>query len=431
MKYNCLFFGDLMKKNLNFYLLCISLIFVFVSCASTKKVNDDEVVQETEVSAPVEEQVVEKENNNFIGWIGVKGKDVSFSAGNVKVYGKTKLGTFNIYIVNSQNKEIPVLSVFNEFSSSGFYLKQGKKIYNLNADSKVAIYTLKTDSGIKFAYSIPNVADVIISFDCMKSSPKNDFDMVKVSANVKNASSKIDDFALKCVLDTVFGENKTYHFYTSNGVGIKNEALYRTMKNEKWFVSKNDENSFQVLLNGADITEPEVVFLANKRTLETTVWEPSISYQKSFDNVLAYNDSAIEIIWKSKSLMQEESFNEVFYFAVATDGKRVRGYDYIFAKDKKLPFRDLEPVVKEVEINVVVEPEVFVEPEVVVEKEEKVIPNVKFDVSTLSKEKFTQEYIQSLIERISELEDDGANTNRNEILMLNAELDAILEVLRQ
>jgi hypothetical protein len=36
-----------------------------------------------------------------------------------------------------------------------------------------------------------------------------------------------------------------------------------------------------------------------------------------------------------------------------------------------------------------------------------------------------------LIERISNLEDSGSDIDREEILMLNAELDAILEVLRQ
>ena len=77
------------------------------------------------------------------------------------------------------------------------------------------------------------------------------------------------------------------------------------------------------------------------------------------------------------------------------------------------------PVVKEVVV-----------PEVVEEKE-KVIPNVKFDVKQLSKEKLSQEYVQQLIERISNLEDSGSDIDREEILMLNAELDAILEVLRQ
>lgn len=422
MKIKILCFGVCMKKIVRFCLISLTLCFAFVSCASTKKAVSEEVVEQPEVAAPVEEVVNEKENNSFIGWIGVKGKDVDFSAGKVKLYGKTKLGTFNIYVVNSQNNEIPVFSVSNEFSSSGFFLKQGNKIYNLNKDANIEIFALKTDFGIKIAYSIPKVAEVVVNFECLKSLPMNDFDMVKISASVKNTSKNTNNFALKCVLDTVFGENKKYHFYTSNDVGIKNETLYRTMKNEKWFVSKNDNNAVQILLDGADITSPEVVVLANKLTFESNSWEPTVSSKKTFDNVLSYNDSAVCVIWPEKNLNQEASFTESFYLAVASDGAKTYGYDYILAKEKNLPMESTP---------VIVEPkkEVYAESEPV--KEDRFIPNVKFDVTTLSKEKFTQEYIQSLIDRISELEDDGANTNRTELLMLNAELDAILEVLRQ
>jgi hypothetical protein len=35
------------------------------------------------------------------------------------------------------------------------------------------------------------------------------------------------------------------------------------------------------------------------------------------------------------------------------------------------------------------------------------------------------------MERIANLEDSGKNVDREELLMLNAELDAILEILRQ
>ena len=57
------------------------------------------------------------------------------------------------------------------------------------------------------------MAEVVVNFECLKSLPMNDFDMVKISASVKNTSENTNNFALKCVLDTVFGENKKYHFY--------------------------------------------------------------------------------------------------------------------------------------------------------------------------------------------------------------------------
>ena len=59
------------------------------------------------------------------------------------------------------------------------------------------------------------------------------------------------------------------------------------------------------------------------------------------------------------------------------------------------------------------------------------IPQVKFDVTTLSKEQLTTEYIQNLLDKIANLEQSGTALNRTELLQLNAELDAILSVLRQ
>ncbi len=60
----------------------------------------------------------------------------------------------------------------------------------------------------------------------------------------------------------------------------------------------------------------------------------------------------------------------------------------------------------------------------------RVPPNVKFEVSSFSQNQLTPEYIQALIDRIVALEDSGTSVNREELLQLNAELDAILSVLR-
>ena len=57
--------------------------------------------------------------------------------------------------------------------------------------------------------------------------------------------------------------------------------------------------------------------------------------------------------------------------------------------------------------------------------------NVEFDVNSIEKEKLNYEYIQQLIDKINKLESDDSEINRNELLMLNTELDVILEKLRQ
>ena len=49
----------------------------------------------------------------------------------------------------------------------------------------------------------------------------------------------------------------------------------------------------------------------------------------------------------------------------------------------------------------------------------------------LSEKQLTPEYIQNLIDRISAMEKDTSNVNQEELIQLNAELDAILNYLRQ
>ena len=62
---------------------------------------------------------------------------------------------------------------------------------------------------------------------------------------------------------------------------------------------------------------------------------------------------------------------------------------------------------------------------------EKEVQNVKIDVDSIEKEKLNYEYIQELIDKINKLEADDSEINKNELLMLNTELDVILEKLRQ
>ena len=56
---------------------------------------------------------------------------------------------------------------------------------------------------------------------------------------------------------------------------------------------------------------------------------------------------------------------------------------------------------------------------------------VDFYIKNMTKEHLTPEYIQSLLDRIAALEEDSTTLNKQELLQLNAELDAILTYLRQ
>jgi hypothetical protein len=179
----------------------------------------------------------------------------------------------------------------------------------------------------------------------------------------------------------------------------------------------------QFLLDGVDITPVECVLLGNKTTFDSNAWIPNLKTEKSFDSFVSYNDSEVCIVWPEVEINPNEKENFIFYLAFAANGEKPQGNYFIGDKKEVVEVKKEKPVVKK---------EVVKVPEKENVKEtKKEIPNVKFDVATLSREKLSQEYVAGLMERIANLEDSGKNVDREELLMLNAELDAILEILRQ
>lgn len=383
------------------FVLVVLCCGAFFSCASAKK----------------------KDAKNYVGWIEPDNSKIDVSLGCVRMSFRPKIGSFNIFVIDENNKEQSVFSTQNEFSASSFYLKCGKEIYKLNSASGVKTETLQTETGAVVKYTISNVAKVSIFFDFMKSDEQNDYDMIKISAEIENLGTRQKKFALKGVFDTVLGEKDLNHFFSSENKAINTEKLYRTMKDERWFVSKNDKYSMQFLLDGVDITPVECVLLGNKTTFDSNAWIPNLKTEKSFDSFVSYNDSEVCIIWPEVSILPNEKDSFVFYIAFAANGEKPQGNYFIGDKKEVVEVKKEKPVVEKEVVKV---PE-----EENVKETKKEIPNVKFDVATLSREKLSQEYVAGLMERIANLEDSGKNVDREELLMLNAELDAILEILRQ
>lgn len=415
---------------------CLSL----VSCKSTKKVPAAEAGAEengdsTGSKAP---------SKNYTGWIDIPVKNLDLKVGSVRIRTKTKLGSYNISYLTEDGKYVPILSPANEYTGSYYSLKVGKKVYKLTPDVNIKTKARLDDSqkGLAMYYNVKDVASLVVQYDILSSSKKVEADMVKVTATIINESSKKQDFALKTILDTILGESNQYHFYTSEKAPVKNETLYRDVKNEKWIMSKNGIIKMQILLNGADISPIESVALANYVTLDTNLWEPDMLSYRAFDTVLSYNNSAVGITWPSVVLENGQSKSFIFYMAFAADVSEPKGFEYITqnSSEEQLAAFDSE----DDEVEVVNTPAEKQEEKITVAQNEKtsviqntsddvaqIIPSVGFDVSKISKEQLSPEYVQNLINKINMLEEDDSTVNRETLLQLNAELDAILEVLRQ
>ena len=468
-----------MKKIINAAAL-VCLLFTVVSCKSTKNVkkasvkeesapveteiaaeentenNADEeaVTSETassevkkETPAPVQspaQQVSETASKDFTGWIKSSKKNINERFGKIQIRTKSGIGSYTISVLNEKDKPVPVLSTANEYVTNAFFLKTSKKIYNLVTDSSVRSAARKTTSGAMLMYEIPSVAQISVDFSCFASEKKKDTDMIKVTATIKNISDRNDEFTFKAILDTVLGEAAAFHFYTWEDIPVKSEVLYRTLQNQKWFISKNMNAAMQLFFTGADCTTPELVALANYSTLEKNSWEPDMLSYRVFDTVLSYNNSAVCTIWKPVKLAPSEAEKLVFYIALSGDGTPANGEKYVYSKEfQKAAEEEAEAEKKSTASGLKIITPYSVEDDVEnISEDANVteistaetpaeIPTVDFYIKNMQKEHLTPEYIQSLLDRIAALEEDSPSLNRQELLQLNAELDAILTYLRQ
>lgn len=447
----------LYKSKLCILPFALLLALSFFSCASTKKVaTEDDSAVTTEQSDSKKskknkkknkkndsDSKNEKEKQNFLGWIDTDGRPVSYENGLIKLRALPSLGSFNIAAVTPNEKVIPVLSSANEYASTSFYLQADKKIYKLTADSGIKSSAKKTETGLCLSYVIKNVADVQIDFGCFSSDEDHDTDMIKITAQITNLSTRKSKFALKAVLDTVLGESYRNHFYTTDGMPVKNEMFFSNSAEdqnmEKWIISRNSNAALQIFFRGEGVSRVEQVQLANYQTLDTQNWYPNLLSYRTFDTVRSYNNSAIGINWPASTIVSTGKSTVTFYMALALDETKPNGAKYLFPEDF---VEDPIPVAEKTESRQVVMqiPEPYYEEDLVVPEQKIVeaveaddfeVPTIKFDVATLTAEQLEPEYIQNLINRITVLEESGLAVNRAELLQLNAELDAILEILRQ
>ena len=492
-------------------LAAVAVLFLFAGCASTKDDGVKEVVfdsADTDLAEAVETEeeqevtevnavVVETEEQssflveatapagregkkNYTGWVATSIRPVTNTIGNIKLTARPKQGTFSISVLNSDGKTIPVISTANEYTTTSFYLRAGKKIVKLCDDSGVVSAAKKTAKGMKIRYTVDKVGIVIIDFECLATKEGYNEDTIKITSTIVSQSKKKNDFALKLLLDTVLGETDRHHFYYSDGSAVKKEVSYYTMKDEKYFTSKNAKASMQIILSGADITDIQSVALANFTTLDTRKWEADMNSSRAFDTVLSYNNSAVGIYWPSAKLEPEQETTSVFYISLAADTDIPGGAAYIealsapaepeeveeaaeeaveektekpAAKKKENQVQNIQAVKEEDVVKQNKEPkkeepkaeepkaqETKTEPKNEPKKQEQPAEEQKVqNVAAVEEEqpkknevvedRFSVDHIQELLDRIEQLEEGDPEVNKAEINALNAELDAIITIL--
>jgi hypothetical protein len=349
-------------------------------------------------------------------------------------------GTFRLYGIDPDTGRRTAVFATRDASSATFFaLKIGRSVYRLNRSYGIRCRTRRTDNSAEMIYTISNLAEVTVNFTIMSSTgtPGLPDDMVRVTITPKNTGTSGKNFALRGVFDTILGEVPASDFSTAGIRGIHTEMQFTSMKNDRWIISGDGNTAVQFLLCGRDITEPEIVTMANKDIISSAEWAVNYVPGRVYSSILSYNNSALDISWGKNLINPGESQPVIFYMVLGTGGRSPKGDDFLEEwKSKKTDEKPAVPVSVPVEQQVLpVVPPPTVKPDqaesTAADTRTVQKADVPFDVSKIKKEQLDPEYVQRLIQQINDLETEGGTIDKDRIRQLNAELDAILNILRQ
>lgn len=273
--------------------------------------------------------------DDFTGWAYKKDSSFSVSEGKIKLSVKQGTGSFCIYAINENGKEIPLLSAYDSFSANYFGVRIGKHEYNLNRESGVTCQARRTPYGAQLAYTIKKQGIVVVDFSFMPSDSSSTVaDVLRVSIYLVNLGKKKQTFSLKGMFDTVLGEPSGLHFITAANQCVDREIQFDSMDDDRWICSTNRDTSIQFLLKGKGISPTHEVTLSNKDTLSKNSWVPSVKNERSFNSVLSYNNSALCVNWPEIQLEKNDSKVVTFYISVGTDEEVPAGSEFLSALEE-------------------------------------------------------------------------------------------------
>jgi len=339
----------------------------------------------------------------------------------VELFGKT--GSFNIFCKNQEGQEVPLFSSANMCTSTGFLLKIDGRMHRINAESRIIRELRKYDNGAQLVFTVDNNVRFVIDFSLIKSASDKPEDIVRIRTYAINLGLESHSVDIKGIFDTVAGEASSVHFSTEKNTKIRNETRFvlEEIQRERTAVCTNDSTSFQFVFSGNQIQPIDSIVFANVDEIYKMEWDSGIRKGRGFTNIRSYEDSAIMVDWPSFMLSPDQKIENTFFIAAATNDESPRGIFYVDNYER-------------------IKAENSEEAEKTEETEEKAAPpakensdkrtDVDFVVMPIKDYQLDPEYIQALIDKIDILQ-SSKNVDKKEIQKLNAELDAILEKLRQ
>lgn len=366
--------------------------------------------------------------------------DVTIKNGLVAVEYVPYNGGVFIYGEGVNKKFVPLIDTV-EYAASSFIGVAVDKAY----------YNLRNSGGVKYDYVIENNVLTItykiqdkIEIDVIYSISKKN--VINIKYIVKNIDGAKHSVSVKSIFDTVLGEGKGGCYLTASKNAIDSEYIISDFAKHKYITSTDGKLAIRFLFDDIYQKNAYKTVIAAKPFFESSVFEGRFVEGRGFNTVLSYNNSCVGCFFKTLKLnagdekVIEQKIQVLRNEFAVSEKETEDDFEEVSNGDEeyysKSEIKSADDLVSE--NNIFNNPEqndenafakediAFDEPEVkTIEPSDALIPVPVKTVKTYSKEDAL-----ALIEKINALNDDGTNTNQEEVLKLQLELEQVLKALK-
>lgn len=368
--------------------------------------------------------------------------DVTIKNGIVAIEYVPYNGGVFIYGEGVNKKFVPLIDTVEYAASSFVGVAVDKTYYNLRDSGGVKYDYVIENNVLSITYKIKNEIELTVTYTILK---KN---IIDVKYIVKNIDETKHAVSVKSIYDTVLGEGKGGCYLTASKNAIDSEYIISDFAKHKYITSTDGKLAIRFLFDEVYQKNAYKTVIAAKPFFESSVFEGRFVEGRGFNTVLSYNNSCIGCFFKTLKLnpgaekIVEQKIqvlrNE---FAVTEndddDFEEVSNGDEEYYSKSEIKSAD----------DVISEGKIFNTPEqqdenafakkddlfdeTEVKKVDSEITPVPVPVKTEKAKSYSKEDALAVIEKINSLNDDGTNTNQEEVLKLQLELEQILKELKK
>ncbi len=331
----------------------------------------------------------------FISFIGTfLFANVDATVGNIRIVIEDYTGALSVYRKNSDNTFSSMFDSKTFTKTPVFYVLYDDAVLPVSSAGGFKMESSFKDTRATVTAILKNKLELVIHYDLFSANDRGFIDSIKVSASVKNLRESSHEVGIKAIFDTWLGENTVTHFTTELRQKIVTETNFTNIENEKWIQSANLTDVVRFIFPEDSLSSIDEIVVANKTLLSQLNWYYSVQRGREFHSLNSYNNSALAITWDN-FILSTEVYDDVSFFILTGE------------PSIQIPFT-WPP---------------------------KETPDITdFNISENAYSNLSQEDLKEILrilDTINTLKENNNYLSEQEILKLNAQVDAILDNARR